>query len=724
MAEGVRSVGQGRSLRRWRQVERRLRWVTGAGIVAAVLAVAAGGLGYWANRERLRAREAEREVLVKAAGQQVALARANRESGRPGQRIATLSMLEQVGREGDAEAVRREWLAARALPDVGRIERMAVPGVDLALDSNLDRYATNDAGGAIQIRAWPSHELLRTLPSLKLDSGKPVRVFGHGFSTVPGFYGASYWNRVFVAWPLGADDGTLESQAIRFSLPPGARAGIGVPGDTLRLATDGADGAMHVFDARRGTEIGKIAECRDLSRIAFRPDGARFAQWSEDRVRIRDSTTGKLLREWTTSSPVMGVCWHPDGIQVVTWSNDRFVRLWNSENGQSSGLFAGHDAAVVGVAFEDRGEFLVSMGWDDHALVWSVARQREMLRVPLAGNGLRFARDGRSFAAQRWRDSAWTAAEFIRPEVQRLEPHPDSAGIEGNRDLWRLEQLDNGLLVGVGNHGVNLWLPGQASFGTFLRWPVRHALAAVPGGGLVTVDSDAAWLRKIRWRGPGYAPEMDIPQRLTPSSIRGVDSVATTRDGERLAVVGRDGELHVLTQFGTNGWVRWEAKPVSACSLDAEGKRLAALMAEGGAEVWEIASRRSLLQVQGRQLLNGAISADGRWYAAGDVEWMGIWDVGSGKLVHERKRRVRAGCNFAWSTDATRIVIQDDDGEAILLTAGDWRVACRLPAPPMMRSPLLNAEWLAMPGEKAGVELWPRALLASAEMSRRLPGKK
>lgn len=724
LAADLRSVGHGRSLRRWRQVERRLRWVTGAGIVAAVLAVAAGGLGYWANRERLRARQAEREVLVKSAGQQVALARANRESGRVGQRLETLSMLEQVGPEGDADGVRREWLAARALPDVARIERMAESGVNLELDPNLRRYATNDLGGAIHVRGWPTHGLETVIPALLLESGRPVRVFGHGFSTMPGFYGASYWNRMFVAWPLGKEKERVEAQAIRFQLPLGARAGVGVPGETLLLATDGMDGAMHLFDARRGQEIGKVSDCRELGRLAFRADGVLFAQWSEDRVRIREVGGGKVIREWATSSPVMGVCWHPDGVQLATWSNDRFVRLWNSGTGMPSGLFAGHDAAVVGVAFEDRGEFMISMGWDDQAVVWSVARQQEMLRVPLAGNGLRFARDGSRFAAQRWRDSAWTAAELVRPEVLRLEPHPDSAGVEGNRDLWRLEQLDNGLLVGVGNQGVNLWRPELAGFGVFLRWPMRHALVSVPGGGLVTVDGEAAWLRRIHWRGPGFAPEVSQPQRMTPSTIRGVDTVAATLDGSRMAVVTQEGQLHVQWESGTNGWVRWETKPVVACSLDAVGRRLGAVMAEGGAEVWDVASRRRLARMEGRQFLNGALSPDGRWWAAGDVEWMGVWEVDSGILVHERSRRVRAGCNFAWSTDATRMVVQDDDGEAVVLVTGEWREACRMPAPPMMRAPLMNSGVLALPGEKSGVELWPRSLLASAEAGRLGPKKK
>ena len=196
------------------------------------------------------------EALAAARGPKVAVAQMHPMISFASPRFAPTLTRGQLHVDGDAAAVRREWLAAQALPDVERVDRMAAPGVELQLDPDLRRYATNDADGQIHIHAWPSHAVETVLPSIRWESGKPVRVFAHGFAPVAGFYGASYWNRMFVVWPLDQAEAPIEGRSVRFRLPSGARAGVSIPGPTLRLGTDSADGAMHLFDAQRGVEVG------------------------------------------------------------------------------------------------------------------------------------------------------------------------------------------------------------------------------------------------------------------------------------------------------------------------------------------------------------------------------------------------------------------------------------------------------------------------------------
>lgn len=708
LRQELEELAAGSPMRRWRRVERRLRWVTGAGIVAALLAVGSTGMGYWANRERQRARAAEAELGRRFSEQQVALARAMRAGGRPGQRLESLAILDRVASREPGMAWPRERIAAMALPDVRRIGPLAPPGVRLVLSPDLGRFATNDADGRVHVIGSPGGGAETVLPVYLGEDGVAVPVVGHGFGPDPRFYGVSYWNRDFVVWDLeritaGAGSGIYRT----FALPVGARQGMSV-GPGLRMATDGRDGALHVFDALEGREVLTVPGCPDPRVIAVRPDGTRLAQWTGERIRIRDMADGTELQEWSTGSPVAGVVWHPDGVQLLAWSHDRYLRLWNSETGRPAGVLAGHDAAVVGACFDGSGAWLVSTGWDDQTLLWSVARQEAVLRLPLSGNGLRLSGDGRRIAVERWKDAAWTLAELVLPEVRHLEPHPASASMEGNRDLWRLAVLDNGLLVGGSNGGLNVWRPDAAGFGVFLRMPLRHALVAVPGGGVLTVDGRAAWRRRLGWKGPGHPLEVGTPERLTPATVGGVVHVVASRDGSRLAVVNDRGELHLQSADEDGAWRRWEAGPVHSCSLDAAATRLGAVLVGGGFEVWEVATGRSLLRVDGRGYLLGALSPDGRWWAAGDAGWMGVWDVRTGGLCHERPRTVRAGCNFAWATDGGHLVVQDEDGEALVLESGSWRTVHAVPAPPMMRLPVLTKEWLAMPGEKCGVDLWVR----------------
>lgn len=708
LRQDLEELAAGRSMRRWRRVERRLRWVTGAGIVAAVLAIGAMGLGYWANRERERARLAEAELGRRFTEQQVALARAMRASGRPGQRLESLAILDRVASHATGMAWPRERIAAMALPDVRRIRALAAPGVPLVLSPDLRRYSTNDIEGRVHVRGITDDIAEIVVPTYRGRDGSPVPLVGHGFGPDPRYYGASYWNREFVVWDLPGLMGGAGSGIFRkFSLPIGARQGRSV-GPGLRMATDGRDGALHVFDAMEGREVMAVPGCPDPGVIAVGPDGSRLAQWGGDRIRIRDMADGTVLQEWSTGSPVAGAVWHPDGVQLVVWSNDRYLRLWNSETGRLAGVLAGHEAAVVGACFDASGAWLASTGWDDQTLLWSVARQQVMLRVPLSGNGLRLSGDGGRLAVERWKDAAWTLAELALPEVRHLEPHPSSASAEGNRDLWRLAVLDNGLLVGSSNEGLNVWRPDAAAFGVFLRMPMHHAIVAVPGGGVLTVDGRAAWLRRLAWMGPGHPLEVGTVERLTPPSVGGVVHVVASQDGGRMAVLNNRGEMHVRLAADTEAWRRWDAGPLTYCSMDAGGRRIGALRGGGGFEIWEVDSARSLLRVEDRSFLLGALSPDGRWWAAGDVAWLGIWDLQTGALCHKRPRSVRSGCNFVWSSDGGQLLVQDEDAEALVLEASTWRTLHAVPAPPMMRLPVLTREWMAMPGEKSGVDLWLR----------------
>ena len=102
------------------------------------------------------------------------------------------------------------------------------------------------------------------------------------------------------------------------------------------------------------------------------------------------------------------------------------------------------------------------------------------------------------------------------------------------------------------------------------------------------------------------------------------------------------------------------------------------------------------------------MSPDGRWWVAGNAILLRVWSVDTGQVVLERPRQVAAGCNFAWSADNRWLLVHDAESQATLLEVGSWRELIDLPAPTMMRSPAFSADgqWLALPGEKSGAQLW------------------
>ncbi len=104
----------------------------------------------------------------------------------------------------------------------------------------------------------------------------------------------------------------------------------------------------------------------------------------------------------------------------------------------------------------------------------------------------------------------------------------------------------------------------------------------------------------------------------------------------------------------------------------------------------------------------GSATDSGRWWVAGNITNLLVWDVAAGRVVQTRPRLVAAGCNFAWSADSKWLLVQDAADQAKLLETGSWRELVALPAPTMMRSPAFSpdGQWLALPGEKSGVQLW------------------
>ena len=105
-----------------------------------------------------------------------------------------------------------------------------------------------------------------------------------------------------------------------------------------------------------------------------------------------------------------------------------------------------------------RGQWLVTTSWDSQTILWGVARQQPALRLADAGNELRMHPEAARLGFQSWRDDQWKLFDLTpASEMVWLESHPRSALREGNRDLWRVVFLDNGLLVGVSNHGLNFW---------------------------------------------------------------------------------------------------------------------------------------------------------------------------------------------------------------------------------------------------------------------------
>lgn len=711
--------------RAWRWCRRRPGLATALTVSAVLLlTLAIGGplaaISIQRSRQAAERAEAERRGQLREA--LLAKAHALRLSGRPGQRDAALAAISEAVRLRPGPDARREAVAALALPELRHWRTLNLGNQPVAFDAALRRYATNDAAGNFHIRDLADDRPLFWLPAG--DRGVPHQF---GFSPDGEEFGASYTTHELRVWRLASQPPYTEARAHAAAgivappaaqprllrLPWGAREGRVVPG-TRWFAVDAADGAVRFYDRDTLAEVHRLDGQGWLAFIQFSPDGRRFARHEGGRVTMTDLRTGQAERSWDTGLPIQGVTWHPDGVQLVAWSLGRLVQIWNADTGAEIGLLSGHQSAVVGAAFDARGRWLVTQSWDNETVVWDVARQQPVLRLPLAGNRLRLSPDGRRLLFQSWADDVWHAFEMVEDGIlQMLEPPASAATPEGNRDLWTMAFTDTGLLAGTGSDCLMVWSPGGPSFGQCRQETILHQLSAVPGGGVLTARD--AEFRLQSWRTNAHGRlEFNAPQPFGPPAPGPVRDFSLSADGRRLAVITQDGGAVWQGAPAAGGaWQPVAEAGFERVDLDRAGRRLAASARAGGATLWEVEPLRRRHVWPGPRWEVLQLSPDGRWLIAGDRQRLVLYDADTGRAVRELPRHSVNYPQAAWSPDGALLLVHENDGAVRLLAAGTWEELAELPAPPMVRGPAFSADgrWLAVPGEKAGAALWDLARL-------------
>lgn len=218
-----------------------------------------------------------------------------------------------------------------------------------------------------------------------------------------------------------------------------------------RLVSSGNDGALRVWDAASGDELGALEQIGDgrAVGISLSPDGRWLAAgssrgtakiwdlsgealpeapartlgghegeiwrllWATDGSFLISAATDGVIQVFSTTSwetrlrfeahagAVHGATLSPDETLLATSSADRSVRIWKLEDGSLLRTITGHEERVYDVAWSPDGRRLATASNDFTVRLWDATTGHPLLRIPFTAQIYRvvWSRDGRALFA-------------------------------------------------------------------------------------------------------------------------------------------------------------------------------------------------------------------------------------------------------------------------------------------------------------------------------------
>jgi tetratricopeptide (TPR) repeat protein len=144
-----------------------------------------------------------------------------------------------------------------------------------------------------------------------------------------------------------------------------------------RVATNGADGAVVIWDPIRGVELSRTQRQQAwVTGVAWSPDGKQLASTHADLVVMTwNAETGALLSTMRGHNAwVEAVAWHPDGTRLASAAFDNSVRVWDPRTGDETFVLRGNFGAFHDVSWSPDGAQLAAACSDGQIWIWDATR--------------------------------------------------------------------------------------------------------------------------------------------------------------------------------------------------------------------------------------------------------------------------------------------------------------------------------------------------------------
>jgi WD40 repeat protein len=700
----------GRSVKRLRIVERRLRQVTRLGAVTALIALLAAGaylaaqlqanhserLRNAAEEQRRRAERAERDAKEKLRASYIAHARTLRASGRAGRRTEALESIRKATELGVSDELRNEAIAALAASDlrVAGQWRGYKPGSQRVLfDHDISVRAEADDRGQIVLRKLVDDSVAATLPAH--GTGVDALLC---FSANGRYLAVFYEDLTLRVWDVAESRVVWSTRArdrvVTVDFTPDSAHVVFVPGNrTMTWRSLGAENERKL----RLPIVGHY--------FVFSPDGTRFAVGDGGtNVYLLAADTGEVVSELGHPGKTRGLAWSHDGERLAVGGNDSKVYVWNGASGELMNTLAAHSSPVIEVAFRPGSSLLASTSWDGTTRMWDLAREKVVLTYADAGRDLFFTPDGKRLRLTSFQGEHATILEVVESDVVRelREPaHPEQNG------PWSVAFAGGGRTLLAGSSGG-------------LRcWDVEtgELMQAVDAAGWVTTLLPTSTNTLITCGGKGLLLwKLDEAGRVlgtAPERLSKAESYPHATLNERAGILAYAHLDHVHVRRPTGEWRLEPGFTPSALEVSQDGLWLAVSSVNGDATwLYSLVStqRIHVLPAAGRHLPfftpdgAGVVIASGAEYAFHDLGTGGVLK----RLAREKASALHGRMAFA-GVGALAAVARSRTAAQLI----DWRGGRELavlehPEPEIISALAFSPDesLLAVATENHVVQLW------------------
>jgi WD40 repeat protein len=414
--------------------------------------------------------------------------------------------------------------------------------------------------------------------------------------------------------------------------------------DGKRIVSGSADQTAKVWEAASGNELLTLpGHTALIESVAYSPDGQRIATGSRDQTaRVWDASTGKYLFSLTGhSNGVKSVAFSSDGQRIVTGSADQTAKVWEAATGKYLFTLTGHSAGINSVAFSPSGQRIVTGSDDKTAKVWDAVSRKVLFTFEVHTAAVQFV--------------------AFSPDGQRIA----TASLDGTAKVF--EAAGGRELATLKGHGRFVFSVAFSPDGRRIVTGSRDQMAkiweAVSGEVLFTLQGHSDDVTSV-----AFSPDS---RRIATASV---DQTVKIWD----ATGGEDPRVPKATNPWTGAPIRTDASggprtlishtaQISSVAYSADSRRIVTGSFDHNAKVWEIASGKVLLTLEGHRdvITSVAFSPDSQRIATGSEDGTAkVWDATSGNNLFSlmgHSDRIKA---VAFSPDGKRIVTGSDDATA------------------------------------------------------------